>query len=220
MGIPFVQCNSANYRIGRTSAIKYIVVHYTAGNGDTAKGNANYFAKNEVEASAHYFVDENEIYQSVADTDTAYHCGAKVYKHDSCRNPNSLGVEMCSRKDSSGNYYFKDGTVSNAIELIKSLMKKYSIPIANVIRHYDVTGKNCPAPFVKDESAWEKFKSRLEEDTVSGKDNTPSSWAKESVEKAVEKGILKGDENGNLMLQNSVTREQLMVFFDRLGLLD
>ena len=45
-------------------------------------------------------------------------------------------------------------------------MTKYNVPIANVIRHYDVTGKNCPAPFVKDNKAWQEFKSRLEEKVV------------------------------------------------------
>lgn len=48
----------------------------------------------------------------------------------------------------------------------------------------------------------------------------PSEWAAESIEKAVKKGVLKGDEKGNLMPKGMVTREQLMVFFNRLGLLD
>ena len=39
-------------------------------------------------------------------------------------------------------------------------MSKYSIPIENVIRHYDVTGKNCPQPYV-DEGEWKKFKNRI-----------------------------------------------------------
>ncbi len=51
-------------------------------------------------------------------------------------------------------------------------------------------------------------------------DNTPDSYAKLSVDKAIEKGILKGDTNGNLMLHSNVSRQDLMVFFDRLRLLD
>ena len=222
MGISFKQCHRSNYKAGRTNTIEYIVIHYTANNGDTAANNANYFANNaNLEASAHYFVDENEIYQSVEEKDIAWHCGATVYKHPNCRNANSLGVELCSRKDETGNYYFKAGTVTNAVELTKKLAKKYGIPIGNILRHYDVTGKNCPAPFVKSESAWEDFKNKIKENIdMSEVGNTPSEWAKEAVEKAVAKGIIKGDESGNLMLQNSVTREQLMVFFNRLGLLD
>jgi N-acetylmuramoyl-L-alanine amidase len=149
-----------NFNNGSINRIKYIVVHFTANNGDTAYGNTNYF-KSYRGSSAHYFVDENNIYQSVEDKNVAWHCGANSYKHPYCRNSNSLGVELCSRKDSKGNYYFKDKTVDNAVELVKMLMTKYNVPIANVIRHYDVTGKNCPAPFVRDNKAWQDFKNRL-----------------------------------------------------------
>ena len=154
-----------NFNNGSINRIKYIVVHFTANNGDTAYGNTNYF-KSYRGASAHYFVDENSAYQSVEDKNIAWHCGAKKYKHSTCRNSNSLGVELCSRKDSKGNYYFMDKTVDNAVELIKMLMAKYNVPIANILRHYDVTGKNCPEPFVRDVKAWKNFKDRLEEKVV------------------------------------------------------
>ena len=154
-----------NFNNGSINRIKYIVVHFTANNGDTAYGNTNY-SKSYRGASAHYFVDENNIYQSVEDKNIAWHCGAKKYKHSTCRNSNSLGVELCSMKDSKGNFYFMDKTVDNAVELVKMLMAKYNVPIANVIRHYDVTGKNCPEPFVRDIKAWQNFKNRLEEKVV------------------------------------------------------
>ena len=154
-----------NFDSGSINRIKYIVVHFTANNGDTAYGNTNYF-KSYRGASAHYFVDENGIYQSIEDKNIAWHCGAKKYKHSTCRNSNSLGVELCSRKDSKGNFYFMDKTVDNTVELVKMLMAKYNVPIANVIRHYDVTGKNCPEPFVRDIKAWQNFKDRLEEKVV------------------------------------------------------
>lgn len=158
----FKQANSSNFKSGRTKPVEYIVIHFTANNGDTAKNNADYFANNRnLESSAHYFVDEKEVWQSVKDTDTAYHCGAKTYKHKYCRNSNSIGIELCSRKDSKGKYYFKKETVVRASELTKELMKKYNIPISNVIRHYDVTGKVCPAPFVNDVSQWNEFLSSL-----------------------------------------------------------
>ena len=40
-------------------------------------------------------------------------------------------------------------------------MKKYSIPVENVIRHYDVTGKRCPEPYVREAKEWEAFKNML-----------------------------------------------------------
>lgn len=153
---------SVNRNIGSsTSRIKYIVVHYTGNDGDTAYNNTVYFKSVNRGASAHYFVDENSIWQCVADKDIAWHVGNDTYIHPYCRNDNSLGVEMCSRRDSSGTYYFKDGTVANTVELVKSLMKKYGVPIGNVIRHYDVTGKICPAPLVNT-TAWAAFKKKLE----------------------------------------------------------
>ena len=155
-------CNSTNFKKGRISDIQYIVIHFTANNGDTAKNNVAYFANNNnLSASAHYFVDENEVWQSVNDGDTAWHCGGTSYKHPSCRNVNSIGIEMCSRKDNTGKYYIKEETIKNTIELVKALMVKHNVPIRNVIRHYDVTGKNCPAPLVENADAWAEFKSRL-----------------------------------------------------------
>ena len=160
-------CNSTNFKRGRISDIKFIVIHFTANNGDTAKNNADYFANNNnLSASAHYFVDENEVWQSVNDGDTAWHCGGTSYKHPSCRNANSIGVEMCSRKDSSGKYYIKEETIKNTIELVKTLMAEHNIPIEHVIRHYDVTGKNCPAPLVENADKWVEFKNRLSSPSV------------------------------------------------------
>ena len=149
MNINTVYAHTSNYTKGRKQLIKYIVVHYTANDGDTARNNGNYFSQPNRNASAHYFVDENEIIQSVKDTDTAWHCGAKSYKHELCRNDNSIGIEICSEKDEQGKYYINESTQNNTIELIKQLMQKYDISIENVLRHYDITGKLCPEPFVK-----------------------------------------------------------------------
>ena len=170
MNITFKACNAANYKKGRTAPVKYIVIHYTAGNGDTAKNNADYYASAKIEASAHYFVDEgNIIYQSVKDSDTAWSVGGtKVYKHKECRNANSISIELCSRNRngsgkpaSDGGWYFKPETVNNALELTRFLMAKYNIPPENVIRHFDVWNKICPAPFVNNPAEWENFKRKL-----------------------------------------------------------
>ena len=157
MKVKQMLAHTSNYTKGRKSSIQFIVVHYTANNGDKAEGNGNYFAQPNRNASAHYFVDESNVVQSVKDSDTAWHCGAKSYKHPKCRNDNSIGVEMCSEKDEKGQYYINEQTQNTAIKLINVLMAKYSIPIGNIIRHYDVTGKNCPKYFVEDEKAWENF---------------------------------------------------------------
>ena len=162
----FKQANGENFAQGRTQPIQFLVIHYTANNGDTVQNNLDYFAGNAVGASAHYFVDENGYGQSVKDADTAWHCGASSYRHEACRNANSIGMELCSRKDSRGNYYFLDQTVYNAAALARQLMQTYGIDRAHVLRHYDVTGKQCPAPMVDNPTLWENFLNLLEDKTM------------------------------------------------------
>ena len=162
----YIPCNAKNFSSGRTQPIEFLVIHYTANNGDTVQNNLDYFSRNTVGASAHYFVDENGYGQSVKDQDTAWHCGANSYRHKACRNANSIGMELCSRKDSRGNYYFMDQTVYNAAALARELMGKYGIDRSHVLRHYDVTGKRCPAPMVDNPTLWENFLNLLEDKTM------------------------------------------------------
>lgn len=149
-----------NRTIAQNRQKKYIVVHYV-GAVSTAKNNVNYYYDNELKASAHYFVDDNEIWQCVDDSNIAWHCGANKYYHDDCRNKNSIGVEMCCKKDDEGNLYITDKTIENTQELILYLMEKYGIKEENVLRHWDITHKICPAPFVNDENKWKSFKKGL-----------------------------------------------------------
>ena len=217
--------HTSNYAKGRKQPIKYIVVHYTANDGDTARNNGNYFSQPNRNASAHYFVDENEIIQSVKDNNTAWHCGAKTYKHELCRNDNSIGIEMCSEKDQNGQYYINQATQNRTIRLIKVLMKQYNIPIENVLRHYDVTGKLCPEPFVKNQVQWLDFKKILSEKKQGATDmlynymdNNMPDWAKPTVQKLIDKGALKGNEKGELLLTDVMLR--IFVANDRMGLYD
>lgn len=156
------QLTTRNYEnTNNIKRIKYIVIHYVGATGG-AKANCDYFKTTYRGASAHYFVGhKGEVWQCVDDADVAWHCGASSYKHKYCRNSNSIGIEMCCRKDSKGRWYFEKETVDSTVELTKMLMKKYGVSEANVIRHYDVTGKRCPEPYVADTAAWNSFKSRL-----------------------------------------------------------
>ena len=145
-----------------TKRIKYIVIHYVGATG-SAKANCDYFYSTYRGVSAHYFVGHyGEIWQCVDDADIAWHCGTSgTYYHKSCRNSNSIGIELCCRKDAKGNWYFEEETLAAAVELVQFLMKKYNVPIGNVIRHYDVTHKKCPEPFVRTAAAWSNFKNRI-----------------------------------------------------------
>ena len=169
-----------NHNSGSTNRIKYIVIHYVGAVGD-AKASAEYFTKGNRNASAHYFVGYNgEIWQSVEDANIAWHCGAKKYNHPECRNSNSIGIEMCTKttgnpKVADANWYFEDATVTAAIELTKELMKKYGVSPDHVIRHYDVTGKDCPAPYVHNtgKHTWDEFKKAISGESVTLTQATP-----------------------------------------------
>lgn len=54
----------------------YLVIHWV-GAVSSAYQNAKYFEQEYRGASAHYFVDDNSIYQVVEDSDAAWHCGGK-----------------------------------------------------------------------------------------------------------------------------------------------
>ncbi|HRX15971.1 MAG TPA: peptidoglycan recognition family protein [Spirochaetota bacterium] len=206
-------CNPSNYANQADRTIEYIVIHYVGATG-SALENVKYFNRSAgLQASAHFFVGhESEggaIYQSVDPLSRAWHCGAKVYKHPACRNSNSIGVEMCCHKDAQGNWYFDDVTIEMTVQLVRQLMTEYGIPVDNVIRHYDVTGKLCPAPLTN-EFAWLLFKSRLEGPAMNEKTgDNPSSWAIPHTEWAKAKGIINGDGQGNYDWQGITTREAM-----------
>lgn len=240
MSIPFKQCNSRNYRKGREFPINWICLHFTANNGDTAQNNADYFAREGgLNASAHYFVDTERIVQSVKDGDTAWHCGRErggSYYND-CRNANSIGIEMCS-VIRNGVYVIPEETMKRAAKLTRELMAKYHVPISRVCRHYDVTHKQCPEPWVRNPKQWENFKKMLTEKEVENMTEQQTrnivkqeiskaesakkvynsvaecpAWAKDTVQKLVNKGFLHGDDKGNLALTTDLLR--LLVINDR-----
>ena len=148
-----------NRTISSRTNIPYLVIHYV-GAVSSAKNNCAYFYSTYRGASAHYFVDDISIWQCVLDKDIAWHCGADYYKHPSCRNSNSIGIEMCCYMNN-GRLDISDAVIQNTLELAAYICKTYGITIDRVVRHYDVTGKKCPAPFVDDNARWTDFKNRL-----------------------------------------------------------
>nr|DAS63321.1 MAG TPA: N acetylmuramoyl L alanine amidase endolysin [Caudoviricetes sp.] len=215
----FVSCDPSNYRAGRTQPVRYIVMHYTANNGDTARNNCDYYHRvGGLQASAHYFCDEHGAMQSVRECDTAWHCGARAYWHPECRNANSIGIEMCSRKRADGSYYILPETVANAATLAKGIMQRYGIDTDHVLRHYDVTGKRCPMPWVDDPAQWAAFLATLTpENTTTDEEDEDDmvryntieevpSWAQDTVRALMDAGALGGVGGGNLDLSMDMIR--------------
>ena len=213
--------NSGNYGGSRNaSQIRYLVYHYTGNDGDRAANNAKYFQNNIVKASAHYFVDDTTVWRSVPDLKVAWSVGGSKYANADktgggtmygvITNTNSISIEMCDTIRN-GVYQASEATLANAAALGRALMEKYDIPIENVYRHFDVTGKHCPSYLVNAQK-WAEFKKRLE---VKIMDNTPSGAHKDGVEWAVANGILTGNSEGDLMLSQPVTRQQMCTMLYR-----
>ena len=137
--------------------INFIVVHFTANANDTAKNNVDYFATgNQRNAGAHYFVGRDGVAESIPANLVAWAVGDKQAKLNGggskkeCFNSNSVSVELCDFRT------WNDKVANIAAEFITALRSDLFINKNNIIRHYDVTGKLCPAPLV-DEAMWSKF---------------------------------------------------------------
>lgn len=223
--------SSTNYGGQRsTSSIKFIVIHYTANDGDSAQGNGKYFQGANRKASAHYFVDDNTVVHSVPNDRVAWSVGGSKYNNGGGRlygiakNANTLNIELCDT-NKNGAVKATNATIENALVLTRELMKKYNIPAANVIRHYDCTGKNCPAYWVNN-ATWEnEFHGKLTGTSTSqpAKPTTGAtpyrvrkSWADaksqigaysslENAKAACKSGYSVFDNNGNVVYTNDGT---------------
>jgi N-acetyl-anhydromuramyl-L-alanine amidase AmpD len=159
-----------NYTSGRAQKVRFIVVHYTASMA-AALNNLKYFASRYVGASAHLFIDTNgDIYQSVELADTAWAVGAKSYRHASCRNANSVSLEVVS----DGSKAFTAAQIATLKSVVPELMKKYDVPAANVIRHNDVTGKICPLYYCGNDTKNKRWETLHKEITGSAKSDEPT----------------------------------------------
>lgn len=145
-----------NYSSRNSNSIKYIVLHYTGNKGDTAKNNVDYFYGGDRNASAHYFVDDNSIWQSVEESNSAWAVGDGKGAYG-ITNQNSISIEMCC--NTSG--VISETTENNALELVKYLQNKYNIANNNVVRHYDASRKTCPNWSKNNWSRWTNFKNKL-----------------------------------------------------------
>ena len=178
--------SSTNYGSQRsTGDIKYIVIHYTGNDGDTAVNNGKYFQGANRKASAHYFVDDSTVVHSVPDNRVAWSVGGSKYNNNGGRlygvakNANTLNIEMCDDYKN-GTVKATDATINNTLILTRELMKKYNVPVSNVIRHYDVNGKSCPAYWVND-SLWKsEFHDRItqaaQSDGLSNTKDADGNW--------------------------------------------
>ncbi len=132
--------------------VEGIVLHYTANPGTTAANNRSYFESlaktHATSVSSHYIIGlEGEVIQCVPLTEISYASNE--------RNVDTIAIECCI-PDETGK--FNEGTYASAVRLAAALCVQYDLSEADIIRHYDVTGKCCPKYFVEHEDAWETYK--------------------------------------------------------------
>ncbi len=161
--------------------ISWIIVHYT---GDRysqgrAKKTADAMQTWKRTTSTHYLVGDDGIYQVVEDRHAAWHCPYEKSNKCAACNPVALGVDLVEHKRNSRSksvndrdWYFTDKVIEDGARLVAELADKYDIQMEHIVRHFDVTGKWCPRPFVGNdvnevtgetgEFAWEKFKRMVE----------------------------------------------------------
>ena len=198
--VPVIHQNQSfkGYNVSkRNDPIMYIVIHYTGAEG-TAKNNVDYFNGGNRNASADFFVSQNgEIWQYNPDLKRYYswHCGGGRQSSNGgtfygrCKNANSIGIELCTHQGADG-WIFYDATIEATRILVKYLMEEYGVKQANIIRHWDVNGKACPAGYGyagDNAPKGDKFKASLSESTTY--DDRPQmyrvrkSWAEADTQK-------------------------------------
>lgn len=166
---------AGNYGGSRSAAsIQWLIYHYTANDGDTAGANANYFQQHVVQASAHYFVDDDSVTQSVPDLAVAWSVGGAKWAdcgqtgggkyYGIADNSNSLSIELCDTVRD-GAHDFSAATLRNAAALGGKLCVRYGIGLGHVLCHFDVNGKHCPDVqgwIGSDRGKWAEFRKELE----------------------------------------------------------
>ncbi len=131
--------------------VRDIVIHYVGNPGSTAQQNRDYYANSSSEVSSHFVIGLNgEIIQCIP-----LHEKSSASNH---RNKDTISIEVC-HPDESGK--FTDAAYQSLVKLTAWLLDICDLDSDDVIRHYDITGKQCPLYFVTHEDAWEQFKQEI-----------------------------------------------------------
>ncbi|MED4354796.1 N-acetylmuramoyl-L-alanine amidase [Schinkia azotoformans] len=208
-----------NRRQGLVMKPEYITIHNTGNEKSTAQNERNWLTNptNDRQASFHIVVDENNAIECIPLNENAWACGDGF---NGTGNRKSINIEICE----SGNY---QKAVENAIKLTVELMNKYNIPIENVKRHFDWSGKICPR-LMYDKgtwNTWKQFKQDLQKEVTKEKvviamskyfkDVPQSHWALNDIDALKEKGVLAGKTDGTFGIGETIKREEVAVLINR-----
>ena len=137
--------------------VKYIAIHYTANPGASAQANRDYFENlattHETKVSSHFVVGlEGEVIQCIPTSEMSYATNS--------RNVDTISIECCHKDDTGA---FEQATYDSVVKLTAWLCARFGLTSEQVIRHYDVTGKECPKYYVDHPDAWEQMKADIQE---------------------------------------------------------
>lgn len=133
--------------------VNAVVIHYVGNPGSTAAQNRSYFQgladSGATSASSNLIVGlEGETLLCVPLNEVAY-CS-------NSRNSDTISIEFCHPDDSGEP---TQATYDALVRLTAWLCDLYGLdPEKDVIRHYDVIGKECPRYYVRNEDAWLRFR--------------------------------------------------------------
>lgn len=161
--------NSGEVPAHNSNSHDYFGVHYLGVNGINPDLYGGGYG-------GHYFIyPDGRCSQAALPTDKIWHVGASSgfkYIHPDARNHNTVGVECATftksgRNNDDETWYFHEETQVTAAKLSAAFLTVYKLPIDHLLRHGDVTTKNCPSPLKRDQGlgsnwTWERFKSEVQ----------------------------------------------------------
>ena len=131
--------------------INDIVVHYVGNPRTTAQQNRDFYNQQDSDVCSHFVVGmDGEIIMCVPLTEKS------ASSND--RNKDTISIEVC-HPDTTGE--FTDESYQSLIKLVNWLRSTFNLSTDHVIRHYEVTGKECPMYYVRNPEKWDQFKEDL-----------------------------------------------------------
>ena len=205
-----------------------VILHWTANLNLAANAVANrrYFENNpKLKAGAHYVVDDHQIVRCVPELEVAYHAGGTTYTEfarktfGSALHASTIGIEMCVNSD--GDF---GATYRHTVELTADIVRRRKIPQEMILRHHDITGKDCPKYWVMDDAAkqfgfdsaatgWSKFKA----DVMGAMSiaDWEQHWAASAIKWAIDRGLMSADKAGFFYPDRPLTRGELATVLQR-----
>lgn len=167
--VDLVQVNKYSRPATKLVGVRGIVVHWTANAGASDTAHKNFFDGADGGggryAGAHFFVDRDSATLIIPLDEVAYHANEVSCKIPSLKastnyykkgdaNLTTIGIEMCVEKDGT----IHPETVERTAQLTAHLCTYFKLGTNDIYRHYDITGKNCPAPWVSKPVLFDNFK--------------------------------------------------------------